>query len=101
MADNSSSPSPSRQSQRSSVSTATPPDSKGKDFCEIAIERGYCTAEQIKRAQDDLRRQNSSEEISAYLIRLGIITQQHARACERGVNGPTIIAGFEILEKVG
>lgn len=70
-----------------------------KSLIEIAIERGYCTPEQIAR----LRRQSGSNsaDLSRRLIEAGILTEQQARACERATRGAQVIAGFEILEKVG
>ena len=70
-----------------------------KSLIEIAIERGYCTPEQIAR----VRRQSgaNSADLSRRLIDAGILTEQQARACERATRGAQVIAGFEILEKVG
>ncbi|HYG78628.1 MAG TPA: protein kinase [Planctomycetota bacterium] len=102
MADGPTSPlPPNRSGYPAAVNTMTPPGVKPKDFTEIAIERGYCTAEQIKQALDEHKRQNSSEDLTVFLVKLGVLTQQQARACERATRGATVIAGFEILEKVG
>lgn len=70
-----------------------------KSFVEIAIERGYCTQEQLNR----LRRASgsNSQDFAQRLIDAGVITEQQARACERAMRGQQVIAGFEILEKVG
>jgi serine/threonine-protein kinase len=74
-----------------------------KDLGDIAVERGYCTAEQLAQAREELRRRGvlGNEALSALMVELRVLTVDQARACERGVRGPTILAGFEILEKVG
>ena len=103
MAESTRSPaSESNPTNKGSVRTATPVDkAKHKEFTEVAVERGYCTKAQIAGALDSHKAENSHEDLAVYLVRKGILTQQQCRACERGMRGATVIAGFEILEKVG
>jgi len=102
MADGQRSPLPSsKPGTTAAINTLTPPGVKLKDFTEIAIERGYCTALQITSALDEHKRLNSAEDLTVFLVSSGVLTQQQARACERAMRGATVIAGFEILEKVG
>jgi serine/threonine protein kinase len=101
MAENHSSPAPGHRANSARLNTITPPGEKLKDVGEIALERGYCTADRLKQAQDEHRKTGSNEELSAFLVKQGVLTQQQARACERATRGATVIGGFEILEKVG
>jgi serine/threonine protein kinase len=79
------------------------PAQASKSVVEIAVERGYCSAQQVAQAREQHRKlgPNSNVELSQVLIDLGFLTQQQARACERATRGAQVIAGFEILEKVG
>ena len=77
------------------------PESKLKDFGEIAIERGYCSPAQIEQAQRELAAAGGGESLATLLVKKGILNEQQMRAVERAARGTTIIAGFEILEKVG
>ena len=79
------------------------PAQSSKSVIEIAVERGYCSAQQVAQAREHQRKlgPNSTVELSQVLIDLGFLTQQQARACERATRGAQVIAGFEILEKVG
>ncbi len=91
--------------RRGSGAQITPAQAQqpSKSFAEIAIERGYCTAEQIDAARQHQRQlgPKSNVELAQVLVDLGTLTQQQARACERATRGAQVIAGFEILEKVG
>jgi eukaryotic-like serine/threonine-protein kinase len=78
-------------------------EGKSKDFGLIAIERGYCTARQIADAREKLAREGKdpSADLPAHLTANGLLSEDQARACERATRGTTVIAGFEILEKIG
>ena len=90
---------------KTSPATSVDVSSKSKpgSLVEIAIERGYCTAEQITRTLNEEASAigASGKNLSSLLVKKGILTQQQARACERATNGATVIGGFEILEQVG
>ena len=101
MAENHPSPAPGNRANSGRLNTITPPGEKPKELTDIAIERGYCTADQMKQALAEHSRLKPPEDLTAFLIKKGVLTQQQARACERATRGAMFIAGFEILEKVG
>ncbi|MCK6470197.1 MAG: FG-GAP-like repeat-containing protein [Planctomycetes bacterium] len=69
------------------------------DLGALAVERGYCTPEQLAEAQRQA--QSTGADLSTVLLESGSVTLQQVRALERAVRGATVIGGFEILEKVG
>jgi len=69
-----------------------------RDFAEIAVERGYCSAQQIAQARAG---QPPGVALRLLLVQKGVISEDQARACERATRGVTRLAGFEILEKIG
>ncbi|GMV79757.1 MAG: hypothetical protein AMXMBFR7_09410 [Planctomycetota bacterium] len=79
-------------------------DEPVKGFSELAVERGYCTPQQIVEAMRERNRladQGQRKEVPEILHEKGVLTKEQVRALERAVRGATVIAGFEILEKVG
>src|SRR5579862_3308813 len=74
-----------------------------QSIADIALKEGYCTADQIARGKERWQASGSKrdKDLAQILIDMGFLTQQQARACERALHGNTVIAGFEILEKVG
>ncbi|MCZ7643857.1 MAG: protein kinase [Planctomycetota bacterium] len=70
----------------------------------MAVERGYCTPRDIVEAMREKNRladQGVRKELSDLLLDRGLLTKDQVRAIDRAVRGATVIAGFEILEKVG
>lgn len=65
----------------------------------LAVERGYCTPEQLAQAQRTAQARGA--DLSTVLLESGSVTLQQLRALERAMRGATVIGGFEILEKVG
>ncbi|MBI3828177.1 MAG: protein kinase [Planctomycetes bacterium] len=75
-----------------------------KSFAELALERGYVTPSQVedaKRGVKQLEAKGVKKELGELLQDRGQITPEQYRAIERALRGATVIAGFEILEKVG
>ncbi|HEY3322239.1 MAG TPA: serine/threonine-protein kinase [Planctomycetota bacterium] len=87
----------------SQASSATPEKrtAGARNFAEIAVERGYCTAADLKQAALEHRSLQSADDLSKFLVKRGVLSEEQAKACERAARGATVIAGFELLEKVG
>ncbi|MCY3023632.1 MAG: serine/threonine-protein kinase, partial [Planctomycetota bacterium] len=96
------SPPPASASPQPGGQAGGPTAASQKDFGEIAVERGYCTAQQIAEAREEQRRQGlPPETLGALLVQKGVLSQEEARACARATRGAAVIGGFEILDKVG
>jgi serine/threonine-protein kinase len=89
---------PGPESKANAVPTATL--QSAKSLAELALERGYCTVEQLSKAREK-QRAGGAKDLGETLIEMGFLTKEQAQACKRAMSGKTIIGNFEILEKVG
>ena len=75
-----------------------------KDFGAQAIEMGFCTQAQVEDAratEEELQKLGLPDTLSSILVRKGYLKSEQVAAVERALSGPPVLAGYEILEKVG
>jgi len=73
-------------------------------FCSLAVERGYCSFDQLTQILKARPQENGSwplKDFAAYVSKTGVLNKQQALACEQAIMGQTIVANFEVLEKIG
>ncbi len=78
---------------------------KGKGFSELAVRRGFCKPKHILEALREQNRLNEEEgvqrSLKQILLERGVLSLTQVEEIETGRRGAKILAGFEVLEKVG
>ena len=78
---------------------------KGKGFSELAVERGFCKPRHIVEAVREQNRLKEEEGIQRslkeILLERGVLSPTQVEEIETARRGAKILAGFEVLEKVG
>ena len=84
--------------------TATPDAKKKKLFGVVAVAQGFCTEDQVidcLEAQIKLEEMGLPQRIGEILLKKGFLTEEQVEKVTQELDTKAVLAGFELMEKVG